>query len=465
MQKKDINIGIGLLLFLLVFFLSSSILNQSQSAALGTLSLMAYWWVTMCLPVGITAFMPIVVNAIFSVIDMNQLLANYGSETVMLLLGSSMIAYSFEKTSLDKRISLHVVSRIGVSIKGQITVWFLLAVFLSLFIPKTVAAAILLPIAVSMLKYLKEDDFSGQNGHIAGAAILSAIVWGVGIGGTATPLGGSMNLVGISYIETLLGREYLFAEWTSFFAPLTCLLALLCWIVILLETNTKSDLYGSKAYFKKQLAAYHAISKQEIVCLSIFLVVILCSFSREFYATILPNLKPAFVFLIGGLLTMIISVDKKKICTWHEMESHLLWGTVFMFAGGMALGQMIADSGITDVIATALIEANITNPSLLLVIMVGFTILVSELSNDTSAAAISVPLTISIFSGIGENPFPFVLVICLAFNSSFMLPTTFRSLAVGYGLSSKYLLKKGALLTLITWAFISIIGILFITNV
>ena len=43
------------------------------------------------------------------------------------------------------------------------------------------------------------------------------------------------------------------------------------------------------------------------------------------------------------------------------MESHLLWGTVFMFAGGMALGEMIADSGITDTIAAALMSANITD--------------------------------------------------------------------------------------------------------
>ena len=96
----------------------------------------------MCLPVGITAFVPVLVNALFSVIDMDRLLANYGSETVMLLMGSSMLAYSFEKTGLDRRISLYAVSRIGVSLKSQIVVWFLLAVGLSLFIPKTVAAAI-----------------------------------------------------------------------------------------------------------------------------------------------------------------------------------------------------------------------------------------------------------------------------------------------------------------------------------
>lgn len=463
MTKQYRDILLGLVLFVLVYFIAKTTITKEQAAALGTLALMACWWVTMCLPVGITAFVPVLVNALFSVIDMDRLLANYGSETVMLLMGSSMLAYSFEKTGLDRRISLYAVSRIGVSLKSQIVVWFLLAVGLSLFIPKTVAAAILLPIAVSMLRFVGEEDLSGTKDRVVGASILSAIVWGVSIGGTATPLGGSMNLVGIRYIEELLGREYLFAEWTMFFGPMTIVLALICLAVILLETDTRYTLSGSKSYFRAQLQKYQVVSKEEKVCFSLFITVIVLAFTREWYAGILPDLKPAYIFLAGGLLTMMIPIDQKNICTWKEMESHLLWGTVFMFAGGMALGEMIADSGITDTIAAALMSANITDPRLLLVMMVGFTILVSELSNDTSAAAICVPLTISIFQGLGEDPFLYVLVICLAFNSSYMLPTTFRSLAIGYGLSTKYLLKKGALLTLLSWLFISSIGCMIVS--
>ena len=47
-----------------------------------------------------------------------------------------------------------------------------------------------------------------------------------------------------------------------------------------------------------------------------------------------------------------------------------------------------------------------------------------------------------------------------AFNCAYMLPTTIRAIPIGYGLSPKYLLQKGCVLTLMSILVVSISGYL-----
>ena len=142
-----------------------------------------------------------------------------GSETVMLLMGSSMLAYSFEKTGLDRRISLYAVSRIGVSLKKSDRSLVLVGSRSVAVHSENGGSRHLAANCRFYAAFCRRGRSVWHNGSSGGSFHSSTIVWGVSIGGTATPLGGSMNLVGIRYIEELLGREYLFAEWTMFFWP------------------------------------------------------------------------------------------------------------------------------------------------------------------------------------------------------------------------------------------------------
>ena len=182
---------------------------------------MAYWWVTGPVDYAVTAFIPIIVNAIIPMIPMNQVIQNYSSEIIMLLLGASILTVSWEITGLDKRISARFLTMIGPTLRSQIVFWFLLSTFLSTVLPNSIVVATITPIAVSMLRFVGEGEI--ENSKI-GSVILMSIAWGAGIGGIATPLGGSMNLVTINYLQELTGKEYLYIDWIIKFAPITLFL-------------------------------------------------------------------------------------------------------------------------------------------------------------------------------------------------------------------------------------------------
>src|SRR5699024_1951046 len=134
---------------LAAFCLPASVFPDfSARAAIGTVCWMAAWWITGPVDFAVTAFLPIAVNAIFSMVDMNAVISNYASETILLLLGASILTISWEETGLDKRIAASFLALIGSSMKSQIVFWYLLSAVLSAFLPNAVVTATVTPIAV-----------------------------------------------------------------------------------------------------------------------------------------------------------------------------------------------------------------------------------------------------------------------------------------------------------------------------
>lgn len=159
-KKRTINLIIGpLLMFLFIEILPDSIFSTfAAKAAIGSVAWMAYWWVTGPVDYAVTAFLPIALNAIFQMTDMNLVIANYASETILLLLGASILTVSWEKTGLDKRIAAMFLKMVGSNLRMQLVFWFILSALLSAVLPNAVVCATITPIAVSMLNYIGEGN-------------------------------------------------------------------------------------------------------------------------------------------------------------------------------------------------------------------------------------------------------------------------------------------------------------------
>ena len=127
-KSRFIHLIVGPALFLLCWLaLPSSVFSSAESrAAIGTVLWMAYWWVTRPVDYAITAFLPMAVNALLPMTEMAPVIANYASETVLLLFGASIITVSWEETGLDKRIAAVFLRVIGDNVRSQLIFWFIL---------------------------------------------------------------------------------------------------------------------------------------------------------------------------------------------------------------------------------------------------------------------------------------------------------------------------------------------------
>lgn len=448
-KRRTTNLLVGpLLLMLSIFLIPDAVFSTLPAkAAVGTVTWMAYWWVTGPVDYAVTAFIPIIVNAIIPMIPMNQVIQNYSSEIIMLLLGASILTVSWEITGLDKRISARFLTMIGPTLRSQIVFWFLLSTFLSTVLPNSIVVATITPIAVSMLRFVGEGEI--ENSKI-GSVILMSIAWGAGIGGIATPLGGSMNLVTINYLQELTGKEYLYIDWIIKFAPITLFLIGVTLLTLMLISPKNTNIKGSKQYFQDLYAQFLKMKKNEYICLYLFVIASGLSFTRQLYANFLPGLKPAYVFILAGILTfLLIEENGQRLMTWKSTQKKIIWELIFIFAGGLAAGALINSSGAAEEIGVFVSSLGLTGGFMTVLAIVIVTIVLSDFTSNTATAAIAIPLVISITQGLGLNPIPYIYIASIGVNIAFTMPTSIRAIPVGYGLPPKYMFKKGLILTVV----------------
>ncbi len=456
-KKNIIFILLGPALFFLCYLLlpESLFATSAERGAIGTVAWMAFWWVTGPVDYAVTAFLPIAINAIFNFVDMSAIISNYASETILLLLGASILNVSWEVTGLDRRIAAKCLSMVGGKLSTQIVFWFLLSAILSSILPNAVVCATITPIAVSMLKFIGEKDISQSKNA---SLILLTIAYAAGVGGLATPLGGAMNLVTVDYIEQLTGEEYMYSSWIIRFLPIMVVLVVSNIAFLLIRHCKKNErLAGSKEYFVKVYNEMPKMSREEKISLVLFAVATILAFTRQLYQAFLPGLKPAYVFIICAILSFFVkSSDGEPLMKWKVVQGKIIWDLIYIFAGGMALGTLINNSGAADAIGKVVSAANLGEGLLIVFVIVLFTILLSDVTSNTATAAVAIPIVISIVNGMGKNPIPYVYIASIGVNLSYMLPTSIRAIPVGYGLKPKFMFKEGVMMTVIVVALMSI---------
>jgi len=429
--------------------------------AIGTLTWMTIWWIFRPVHIGVTSLLPILVNSIFDFVPMNEILNNYASPIVILLLGANIITVSWSASGLDKRLALRALCLIGPSIKQQLIVWFTVSVVLTILLPNTVVAAVLTPVAISML------DYSGLNKKVTNSklatVILLAIAWGAGLGGFGSPLGGAMNLVSISYIEQLTGKEYMYLTWTIRMMPMLIVLSIIILVYLMSFKTEAKQLSGSKEYFVNEYNKMPQMRNSEKWSLVLFLCATLLAFARPLFQEIIPALKPPYIFLLFGILTFIVPGDEgKRLTTWEYTSPRLMWGLFYLFAGGMAIGKFIIISGTSDIIASTITNLSLTGSVLTIFIFVIIGILLCNISSSTAACAILIPIVINVILELDLNPIPYIYIASVASNCAFVLPTSVRAIPVGYGLDPKIMFRKGLFAVMMCIIVVTIMGYLFI---
>lgn len=405
-------------------FLLWGTFTPAASFAIATAVWMALWWIIRPVSIYVTAFVPIVVNAFFNLIPNSHVISQYFSEIAVLLLGSDLICLTWTTTGLDKRVSVKALCFIGTSMKNQIFVWFLASTVLSIFLPNVVVAAIFCPIAVAMLRSVGEDDVTESRMALP---ILLAIGWGSGIGGFGSPIGSSANLIFLWLIP----------------AP-------------------AKDLPGTRAYFREMYSKFGTMRRGEKIGFYLFILATALAFIRPLFASFLPAMKPAYVFLVIGMLMFFLHDENgKTMLDWQYAESHAMWGMIFLFASGLALGRLVIETGAIDRLAVIIVGLQLPPGLMTMAISCTFACFLSELSSNTAAASISIPVVTGITGVMGVNPIPYILGTIVAANCAYILPVSTRAIPVGYGLNPSLQIKYGIRLSILTCATTIIICTLF----
>jgi sodium-dependent dicarboxylate transporter 2/3/5 len=277
-----------------------------------------------------------------------------------------------------------------------------------------------------------------------------------------TPLGGAHNLLAIQLLEQrVLDHEFLFTTWVVRLLPLTLVSVVLTAIFLRFAFKPEMErLDGTEDYFKQQLREFGPMSTPEKWALGLFAAATTLAFTRQLYAAVLPGFTPAFVMLTFGLMAFVLRHRGEPLLTWQYAESRMVWGLIYLFAGGTALGEILSRTGTAAFVAQHLLTLADGGGLLMVAAFVLGTLVLTQITSNTAAAAIAVPVTISTFATLGESPIAMVYLVAAAANFGFVLPSSSGgpAVAAGYGVDLKLMAAAGLKLTLLIFVTLTLGG-------
>jgi solute carrier family 13 (sodium-dependent dicarboxylate transporter), member 2/3/5 len=161
------------------------------------------------------------------------------------------------------------------------------------------------------------------------------------------------------------------------------------------------------------------------------------------------------VGLLCGLLVFLLPVNLKKwefTLTWRQ-AARIDWGTIFLFAGGLALGNLIFQTKLAAAMGDGMVSL-LGQPGLWLLIAAGIvmSLVLSEATSNTASVNVMVPLMIAVAQQSGLPVLPVALATGLACSFGFMLPVSTGPNALAYATSLVPLprmIRSGILLDLV----------------
>lgn len=457
-KKRVINLIIGPALFVLISFGCTGALTVPGAKATGVAAWMIYWWVTAPVDLTATAILPIITNAFLELVPMNDVISQYACQNILLIAGSTMLTAPWAVIGLDRRIALKALSIIGPSMKSQVIVWTVVTTALSTVLPNIVVVSLLCPIAVAMIHAAGFEDIKTSE---PGQIILLAIAYAVSVGGMGTPMGGAMNVTSISALQDYLGIEFMYIDWIKRVIPFLIVLTILGIVMVMFMPMKIKHLDGTKEFFREQYAALGPIKKSEIFSLTLFCLALIGSLTRTWWSHILPGLVPAYLFITLGFIGFFVGFKGLGFAlTWKRVEDAMPWGAMILFASGLALGKMLTGSGASTAMGQLLLKLNLDGGLTTVILLVVFTRLISEVTNGTTAAALTCPIIFAFTSELGINPIPYWFVNIMAYNAEYMLPLSVRTVNVAHGMDPHLLMKNGWWQCIVNMAATVVIGYL-----
>ena len=460
LNENILGLILGPILFLVIMiFVDAEGLSFEAKCILASTAWMAIWWVTECVPISVTALLPIVLFPLTGGMDLATTTAAYGHKLVFLFVGGFLIALAIEKWHLHKRLALNII-RVTGSNKSRVILGFMLATaFLSMWISNTATSIMILPVGLAIISQLKDDPKTVENeNEVFGKSLMIAIAYSASIGGMATLIGTPPNMVLAGVVEESYGIKLNMFDWMKFGVPLSSFLLFVCWLYLTkIAFKFKNEEFSAgKEEILRQINKLGKFSNEEIKVLVVFTLTALGWIFRGSIETIFPMIDDTIIAIFFAVTLFIIPTKNQKTNTtllvWNDTVK-LPWGILILFGGGMAIASAFGKSGLALWIADLLTNLNDVSLFLIILIIVTSINLLTEVTSNMATTAMLLPVLVTIALAIDVHPYFLLMAATLAASCAFMLPISTPPNAVVFGsgfLKIEDMFKKGVWMNLIS---------------
>ena len=468
-NAKFVGLLLGPVLFLLIYYLVSiDGLDANAIRVLSVAGWMVLWWVTEAVPLPVTALLPLILFPILEIFPIAESAAPYASPIVFLFMGGFLIALAMEKRNLHRRIALNLIRLTGTHANGIILGFMLATAFLSMWISNTATTVMMLPIAVSVIELLKDQQTEeGSEGYRKFAlGLMLCIAYSANIGGTTTIIGTPPNVVMVGYMQDFYDREIAFGRWLFVGVPV-CVILLTCTYLMVTRVMFRhrlKGLAGSGNIITEKLRELGDMSRAEKMVAIVFTLTAFCWIFQTTLNGWLGGkyLNNTIIAMGGGLLMFIIPANLRKqeyVLDWESTE-RLPWGILLLFGGGLCLAKGMETTGVVQLVGERLAGEGTLALPLLILALTGFSLFITEIMSNVALIVIFVPVVIGIANSLGIEPMLLVVPVTVASSCAFMMPVSTPPNAIVFSSGHIHIadmVKAGFFLNLISIAVLLLI--------
>jgi sodium-dependent dicarboxylate transporter 2/3/5 len=466
---------------------SSVPFGHAARATLAMVAWMATWWMTEAVDIEATALLPLAVFPLLGIAPLAKAAAPYASDVIFLFLGGFLLGLAIERWGLDRRIAFHTLRLTGPRPAAMTGGFMVASAFLSMWISNTACAALMIPIAISVIELvakartghgLREGLRAGEGaapGDDAGerrfaTGLLLAIAYAASIGGMATLIGSPPNGIAARFITQSTGREITFLDWLAFGLPFTIVFLPLAWLLLtrVLFPAGFREVPGGREMISAELAKLGPLARGEKVTLAVFAgAALLWIFGDVVRGFTVGGQRPFAALTDSGVamlaalaLFMLPAAPGKRAMDW-DTARHVPWGVLVLFGGGLSLAAAVEANGVSAFIGHASRGLGVLPPLLLLLAVVAMTVFLSEVTSNTAQVATMTPVLAAMAPALGLDARMLVIVCALAASSAYMMPvgTPPNAIVFGTGLvKMPQMLRAGFVLNVAGIAVITAIG-------
>ncbi|UCD13707.1 MAG: DASS family sodium-coupled anion symporter [Thermoplasmatales archaeon] len=429
-------------------------LSHNGKIMIGILIMGGILWATEAIPLAVTGLLIIIIQPLLGVLPAKDVFSSFGNQAVFFLIGAFILAGAVEKHGLHKRIALKLLSYFEKSPKIFTLGIMSSCAFLSFIMPEHGVAALFLPIVASILIAMKITPRQSNFGKIS----MLSIAYGCSIGSLGTLVGGARNPLTVGLLSDLNPPiNVTFFDWMTYSMPIVFIALPLVWLVLQISfpIEIKSVLTAKKE-INKQVSIAGKMGRYEIMvsgilALTVFLWIF---FSSPQY------LGLAVVAIVGSILLFFTGC-----INWKDVEERVPWGIILLYGGAITLGVGMQQTGAGAWIAHRIFDVTGNNPYLVILGLIIFTVLLTNVMSNVGAVAILLPIGLSLATEVpGVNPLFASMLIALSGGLAFMLVIATPGNAITYSsgyFSSKDLFKAGVIANIVCIGIIFIIAIFY----
>ncbi|MFP2996446.1 DASS family sodium-coupled anion symporter [Spongiivirga sp. MCCC 1A20706] len=426
--SKQIGLFAGPILFFVLLAMPEMV-SPMADKVLAVATWMVTWWITEAVSISVTALLPLVLFPLNGVMDIGEVSQNYGHRIVFLFFGGFIMALALEKVNLHKRIALHIIRITGTSPNRIILGFMIATAVLSMWISNTASTLVMLPIALSVISLLinDEDGFTANDKNFA-LSIMLGIAFSANAGGIATIIGTPPNAVLVGFLEKEYQIDISFLNWLVIGLPFSILMIISTYFVLvkIVFPNRLGKFEASSAVINSEIQKLGKISSQEKKVIAVFVFAIFMWIFKGVLNTQFEfiNINDTEIAMIAAIALFVIPQKLRKgefVLQWND-TAKMAWGILILFGGGLALASGLKESGIVDAIANGIASNVSWGISLIVITLIIVVLFTTELFSNVALINIAAPVVAGIAIGLDVPMLHVLIPITIASSCAFMLP-------------------------------------------